>query len=299
MDLSRIVMFANPNGLNEHSLEFIDAFDEKDQVEFTVLSLAEQLARYTNFPNPDRKKRIEDVLANAASEAAGALSDKISSKGMKCGDPEIVKGRFPSSLEAWFESNVPQLIVKQSLASDGEFGHVSKGDIRLSRNVKVPLLLLNTEFTKNSSIVVGIPPIFDDKSGLERALRIIDHSVFWAQKLDSTLHFVHAWELFGESYLRTHPTQKELNAELKTAKRNAEKEVETALAEAKIPEELSYSVHIHKGDPTRVLLAELELLKPTMVILGSVANEGVKGALLGNTAETVIRRKLSNSLIIK
>ncbi len=83
------------------------------------------------------------------------------------------------------------------------------------------------------------------------------------------------------------------------AKENAEREMNVAIEESRIPEGITYTIHLHKGDPTRVLIAELELFKPTLIVMGSVANEGVKGVLLGNTAETITRRKLTNTLIVK
>jgi len=298
-ELKRIAIFANPNGDNQHSFAFVEAFEKKDQVEFQVISLAERLAEYTNFPSPSRKKRLEEILSNAAMETARSLSQRISSIGINCNDPEIVSGRFPESVEKWLETHNPDLLVKQSLPCDGEFGHASKGDLRLSRHVPLPIMLLSTEFSRNNSIMVGVPPVFHDNSGLSRAVRIIKHSAYWARKMDAQIHFVHAWELFGESFLRSRSTKEELNSELTKAKENAEKEIKIAIDESRIPEGIDYKTHVHKGDPTRVLIAELELLKPTLVVMGSVANEGVKGVLLGNTAETITRRKLTNTLIVK
>ena len=295
----RIVIFANPNGENRNSLGFVKTFTPEDHVEFQVISLAERLAEYTKFPSANRKARLEEVLVNAANETARAMSQEITSQGLKCSDPEIVTGKFPESVEKWFETHNPDLLVKESLACDGEFGHASKGDLRLSRHVPLPVMLLNTSFNRDSSIMVAIPPIFEDKRGLARATKIISQGIYWAKFLNAEIHFVHAWELFGESVMRSRFSKEELDSSLIQAKENAQKEMNVAIEEARIPEGITFKLHLHKGDPTRVLLAELELLKPTLVVMGSVANEGVRGVLLGNTAETVTRRKLTNTLIVK
>ena len=155
------------------------------------------------------------------------------------------------------------MFVKQSLPCDGEFGHVSKGDMLLSRHVSLPIMLLNAEFSKNNSIMVGVPPVFHDKSGLSRAVRIIKNSVFWAKRLSAQIHFIHAWELFGESFMISRSMDEELKSELTKAKENAENEMKTAIDESRIPDGIDYKTHVHKGDPTRVLIAEFELLKPT------------------------------------
>ena len=117
--------------------------------------------------------------------------------------------------------------------------------------------------------------------------------------MNAEIHFVHAWELFGESVMRSRFSKEELDSSMAKAKENAEREMNVAIEESRIPEGITYTIHLHKGDPTRVLIAELELFKPTLIVMGSVANEGVKGVLLGNTAETITRRKLTNTLIVK
>ncbi len=299
--LNKVVFFANPNGQNERVLEFAKTFDETAKTEFQVISLAESLPDYANFPSSNRKKRLEEVLSNSAVETARSLTQRLSEIGLSCRDPEVVNGRYPDSVEKWLETNNPDLLVKQPLPCDGEYGHISKGDLRLSRHVAIPILLLSDQFVLNGSVLVAIPPLFNDRSGLSRAVKIIKEGVYWAKHLGASLHFVHAWVLFGESLLKSRgrTTKEELDEELTKAEERAMSEVKTAIGESHIPDDMNYKIHVHKGDPTRVLIAQIELLKPTLAVLGSVANDGVKGVLQGNTAETVARRKLTNTLIIK
>ena len=119
------------------------------------------------------KKRLEEILSVAAESSARSLSQVIEDEGHSRVDHEILSGRFPASVESWLTSHEPDLLVKQCLPCDGEFGHASKGDVRLCRHVNVPLLLLNADVSPHLPVLVGIPPIHADDRGLSRAVRII------------------------------------------------------------------------------------------------------------------------------
>lgn len=87
--------------------------------------------------------------------------------------------------------------------------------------------------------------------------------------------------------------------ELAKEQQSAGAELEQVLAAANIPQDIEYRVQLHKGEATTMLGSAIELFKPPMVILGTVANEGMKIILLGNTAESIARQQKANILILK
>jgi nucleotide-binding universal stress UspA family protein len=108
----------------------------------------------------------------------------------------------------------------------------------------------------------------------------------------------HAWDLWGEGLLRHRVPKEEIEEGRADTKRSAEQALERVLSQCEldgvVPERL-----LGRGDPTRVIAGAVDLVKPGLVVLGSTAKEGVKGTLLGNTAEAIARQKHSSVLIIR
>lgn len=291
--------FVNPDGSNDYLVNFVATIGKQEVGKSDVLTLAETLPPYAAFPDPNRKKRIEQVLKNAANSSVKAFAELMQAQGLDGIKTSILEGRFPAALEKWLSVNKTDLLIKESLPCDGDFGFASKGDLRLTRQSTAPVLLLHSQLQKGAPILVGLPPVHSDKRGINLANKLLKQAFTWASALDSKLHVVRAWELFGESYLRTHGTPEELKKELEAAKQHAEQEVAEVLDQIDKPKALEIDTHIFKGDPTRVLMGAMDMLRPTLAVLGSVANEGVKGVLLGNTAEIIARRRSVSVMIVR
>ncbi len=70
---------------------------------------------------------------------------------------------------------------------------------------------------------------------------------------------------------------------------SAQKSLDATLARAGKPVETS-NVHFRKGDPARVILDCVESQQPDFVVMGTVGHTNVRGLLIGNTADTVLRQ---------
>ena len=291
--------FVNPDGTNDYVVNFIKTIGKQQVGKSDVLTLAETLPAYAAFPDRNRKNRIEQVLKNAANLAVQRFADLLKAEGVENPSPTVLEGRFPTAVEQWLSANKVDLLVKESLPCDGQFGLASKGDLRLARHSTAPVFLIHSEVQKGAPLLVGLPPVHSDGRGKDLAIKLLNKALEWAEILEGKLHVVRAWELFGESYLRTHGAVDELDSELEAAKTQTEKEVKQVLDAVKNPQKVAIETHIFKGDPTRVLMGAIDMFHPTVAVLGSVANEGVKGVLLGNTAEIIARRRSVSVMIVR
>ncbi len=59
------------------------------------------------------------------------------------------------------------------------------------------------------------------------------------------------------------------------------------------------AAHVTAGDPVKEIASIAKKIKAELVIMGSVGRKGVKGKLLGNTAENIIKNLRTDLLIIK
>lgn len=58
-------------------------------------------------------------------------------------------------------------------------------------------------------------------------------------------------------------------------------------------------IHITEGDPDDVVEIMAKEIEADLVVIGSVAREGLSGVLLGNTAERIVDRVSCDVLVIK
>jgi len=297
-----ITLFVNPNGVNESLLDFVKLLSDRSDrstLKLSILSLNESLPTYANFPNPKRKERLEDILQQAALREAELVFNTAKDSELKADFPVLVEGRFPAALTDWIDSSSTDLVVKQALDCDGEYGFASKGDIKLTRSCTSPVLLLDSPIQTGDSVLVGIAPLPGDSSRDRFCIRLVEAAAQWASLLKGTLYVTHAWDALGEYLIRSRVSESYMQSYVNAQEVGAKKAVKRVLSKCKIEGKFITEMVIGKGAPLRVINASIDLYKPGLVVLGSHANKGLKGALLGNTAENVVRRKTTSVLVIR
>jgi nucleotide-binding universal stress UspA family protein len=297
---AEIAIFLNSTGENDTLAGLIAALPLADLEKVWLLVLDEELPAYTAFPEPSRKRRLEEIIRSANLTQIEKVTSLLGERASGTVEVVHLKGRFPTALVDWVNRSQVELVVKESLPCDVEFGNASKGDVKLARQVdQLPCLLMHAPIIAGQPVFVGVPPIHTDQSGLKLAVKVIRAAAEWAQVLNAPLHLVRAWTLFGENLLVNRASPEELAETLTDERDRAQAELDSAIEQAGLPESLEYEAHLYKGDPTRVLNAKIELLKPALVVMGSVANDGIKGVLLGNTAESIVRKQDASVLIVR
>lgn len=296
--LSNVAVFTNANQNNEFTKSFLDVFANLPESKFTFLALAQKLPPYANFPSPHRKARLEDLLRVAAQSAIDDLTRHAKEIPLTHYEQEILEGRFPKSLLDWIDSSSASLLLKESLDCDGEYGNASKGDIKLTRDSAAPVLLAHSNIQKGHSVMVGIAPNYEDNTNDRFCMRLIETASAIAKVLQGKLYVLNVWDVWGENLIQTRVDSQEIQEMRDHAKEEAQQSVQRILSECDL-QGVDYELLVEKGDPTRILSDTIDAKKPGLVVLGSTAKEGLKGALLGNTAETMARKKQSSVLILR
>lgn len=105
------------------------------------------------------------------------------------------------------------------------------------------------------------------------------------------LHVVHAWELYGESALRSSPFLHVPAEELREALADAEAAHRLALDRVLASHAgagVHPQIHLVKGAPGEVIPALVSQLRINLMVMGTVARTGIPGLLIGNTAEQIL-----------
>ena len=123
------------------------------------------------------------------------------------------------------------------------------------------------------------------------------------------LHVVHTWAAFGENSLRNsafiNEPEDEVNAYVEEVRRRHAQLLDALMQEtgAKLgPDAMDYikpQRHLLKGSARKGVPALAKHLQVDCIVMGTVARTGVRGFIMGNTAETILEQLDCSVLAIK
>jgi nucleotide-binding universal stress UspA family protein len=191
------------------------------------------------------------------------------------------------------------------MGSDSDLGRLAisarSTATRVLRASQVPVLLHPQGSETVGPIAVAIGPREDDDPAdlLNRKLLRIGASL--ARSLGRNLHVVHAWRIDGESVLRGSRLDYDTDDNARQAREAqlaARMRADELLADVGVAD-LEVRVHVEKGHAGDVLSSLSGGLNPGVLIVGTVARQGLQGVVVGNTVERVARRSRSPVLAVK
>jgi nucleotide-binding universal stress UspA family protein len=224
-------------------------------------------------------------------------------RGFKYGEAEVktqVKtGRAVNQIiEAAVEGDF-RMIVKCAQSEVGEylFGSV---DMRLIRYSPVPVMILHPEVQPPPQrILVALNP---EAEGDEIALneKLLAAANELANLYDCKLGVVAACSVAAPVF--GHMADRDMMARLegreKALRKKCREEIGQMVEDCDHPI-LAKDVYVDSGRPSEVILSAVEDFEPELLVIGSIARQGLAGLLVGNTAERVLRSVDCSVLTIK
>lgn len=110
---------------------------------------------------------------------------------------------------------------------------------------------------------------------------------------------LHAWELWGEGLLaaRGRMSKAELAAALEDMKRDRDQHVRELLAGERLTDHVV--VKLVKGDASQVVPAMVRDNRIDLLVMGTLARTGLRGLVMGNTAERILHEVSCSILTVK
>jgi universal stress protein E len=171
---------------------------------------------------------------------------------------------------------------------------VTPADWHLLRNAQVPISLLAERPWRTKPHVLATVDI-SSKSDKQQALNrlVLAHALDVAQKMSAKLHIVNAISFSHMLVDLDIYSKAEVEQQFLADYQDALNEL---AANFDVPPE---RVHTKLGAPEKVIPSVANDLKACMVVLGTLGRKGLKGKILGNTAERVLTIMRTDSLVIK
>lgn len=162
-------------------------------------------------------------------------------------------------------------------------------DWKLLRSTRHPVLLVHADNAwDNSRVLLCVDGNPKDREHAELNDKIVTAGKLIAEVGQAELHLMSAYPSTMQDVSADQPTDEEVANQYRIACR-------VLLPASRVPDS---QLHVASG-PAELLIPELaEQLDAKLVVLGTVARTGLKGVLLGNTAEQVAARLKTDLLVL-
>lgn len=215
--------------------------------------------------------------------------------------------QIPGVVEAEVAVGVPaEAVVERSFTDEHSWIVLSPGDDpadhavvdRIVRLAECPVWVLRPSRAKSPRVLTALHP---EPAELDLNLAILSVGAGLADAVGGSLHALAAWELYGEHSLRhsafVRASEREF-ADLWTGREEiTTKNVDELVGVAGLAERCE--VHVKHGPPVREIEKAVRSLRANQLIIGSVGRAGLSGALLGNTAERVLKNVACSVVVVK
>ena len=224
---------------------------------------------------------------------------------------EVADGRVPLEVDVRF--GIPFLEVVRMVLQDGHdlvitTAEEAEGDgvlggtaMSLMRKCPCPVWLLRPERRPSYGRVLAAVKL-EHETDLDLSVNdaVLELASSLASSERARLHVVLAWSIYGERVLRcrgrlSEDDRQRLNQDVCWQRR-------VLLDRFLARHELQLGddrVHLIKGRPGPVITELAERQNMDIIVMGTVANSGVKGLLMGNTAEWVLQRVSCSVMAVK
>ena len=173
--------------------------------------------------------------------------------------------------------------------------------LHLMRKCPCPIWIHKPTRTKRyRKIFAAVNPSEPDpiRDALNR--KIMELATSMAEMERAELHIVHAWEFVGKSLLvrRGIMTPKDIKTTIADTCERHRQAMERLMDQHPAKEILRKS-HLLRGNPGIVIPKCAEKNGANLIVMGTVARQGIAGLLIGNTAEQILERVKISILTVK
>jgi universal stress protein E len=284
--------------LDKHpALAWATRLAEHDQAKLKMVDVVPEFSWLARLVMPD-PERTHQVLVEEKTRNLQALAAPLRAKGIDVSIKVLLgKTSFEMMREVLHDRH--DLVVRVTKgASSRRAGFLGTTSIRLLRKCPCPVWLVRTDQEPRFDRVlaaVAVQPTDETHEQLNKDIMELARSV--AQYEGGQCHVVHAWELFGEAMMQIHWPE-----EYKDYRNMTEAQITSAFNTFLAPYGLNVEaseVHLLQGDPAQVIPELVKQANIDLIVMGTVGRTGIRGLIMGNTAERLLGQVECSVLALK
>lgn len=219
----------------------------------------------------EKKARLQQIIDDELSDVSATVLDVI------------VTDDIAEYCSQFCAEKRIDLVIKTGHRSESLF--YTPLDWQLIRELACPVLIaMPDRWNARPNVVMTLDIGSDDETQRRLDVKVARWARDWASGHNADLHAAYCVENEGSR----------VGAD-KAVERQARAELESFLEDNGID---CTSVRVGTGQPEDVLADLARQLRADVVVLGSVGRKGVRGVLLGNTAESILHRLQTDAVVI-
>jgi len=297
----RILVATTPGHLEPATLRAAVELANANDARLTVMDVVTPLPAWRRTMNVEgRVVDIEAALLHDREEQLRHLLE--STRGGP--DVEVVEAvgePFVEVIRRVLAEGHDLVMVGEPVAEKPDEPHLSSGVMHLLRKCPVPVWVMRSGRSGTRRVLALVDPDPDDpvRDGLNDLIMELATSL--AHRKGWELHIGHAWTLAGEATLRSSPYVGLPGEMVDVMVRDTEA---TRLGQLEIlairhVTESERSIHMIAGAPGVVVPRLADNFDIDLVVMGTVGRTGLRGLIMGNTAETILRSVRCSVLAVK
>ncbi len=193
------------------------------------------------------------------------------------------------------------VMVGEPIAEKPDEPHLSSGVMHLLRKCPVPVWVMRSRRSGTGRILALVDPDPDDPVRDRLNDLIMELATSLSRRHGWELHLGHAWTLEGEATLRSSHYVDLPGDMVDVMVRDTEAirigQLDVLAIRHVIESERS--IHMVAGEPGSVLPRLADRLDVDLIVMGTVGRTGLRGLIMGNTAETILRSVRCSVLAVK
>lgn len=311
---NNILCVVDPLATGEWALKRAVALAEHNQAELTVVGVMPGVPTGIHMPDGEPSSRnLEAALVREYESRIASLIEPYRKRieikhGVLSGTPflEIIRAVLRDGHD---------LVIKCPESPSWLARLFSSDDMHLLRKCPCPVWMVKQGSGESYHRIMAAVDV-DDGYPLEelktrQALNgmIIELACSLAVTEAAELQVVAVWEAIDESALRHNPfvkmSEEEVEAYVEKVRQNHARRLDELMVETTMklgPDtmgKVKHELHLIKGSARREIPALAKRLQVDCIVMGTVARTGIRGFIMGNTAETILEQIDCSVLAVK
>jgi universal stress protein E len=309
-----ILCVMEPQAACQCALERAVALGESNQARVTVATVIERVPEGIRIPEGgpgpgDMQARLTEAQAQRLKTLIEPHHARVKIKA------KVLVGTSFLEIIREVLRNDHDLVIKCPESPDWLDRFFAGDDMHLLRKCPCPVWLVKPGTAESYQRILAAVDVDDNYPPAELKTRqalndmVMELAGSLAVSEFAELHVVHAWEAVGESAMRhgafMSQPEDEVNAYVEEVGRRHAQLLNTLMQEtgAKLGQDAMDYIkpqrHLLKGSARKEIPALAKRLQVDCIVMGTVARTGVRGFIMGNTAETILEQIDCSVLAIK
>lgn len=297
-----ILVSASPGHLEARTMRAAIRLADKNEAALTVVEVVPPMPRrYRALLGQARIADVESGLLRHRQESLRHLAENTRAGADT--DLKILEGEpFIEVIRHVLTHGNDLVIVGGDQVEQGETPELSSGVMHLLRKCPVPVWVMRPPRSDAPRILALVDPDPGDSVRDSLNALVLELATSLARREGAELHVGHAWSLVGEALFRSSPhvglADDEVD-QMVAAAEDTHREQLRLLLDPYDVDELGAAVHVVGGDAGEELPRLAERLGASLIVMGTVSRTGIRGLIIGNTAETILRSVRCSVLAVK